>query len=310
MLMLYPLITTIILFLSPERSQALNQTKNDHSSLGSNSAAVTYHGGRILTEPTGINVYIIWYGAFSIEDRTSIIDFFNSFTQKDHLKEPTVATWWKTTASYKDKANKPVSRIVKLGKQTGDVYSVGKKLHRSDIAQIMNNQITKKKLPADRNGIYLVLTAKDVTVDKFCMNSCGFHSQNKRLVYAHVGYSSQCPGLCAWPYAVPAYAPPGKPPVAPNGVAADGMIINIATVLAGAATNPFKNGYFQGDASAPLEAVSACPGTFGPGAHPGYPGRLLQDKKSKASYNAYGVNGRKYLLPAIWDISSSSCKVV
>ena len=67
------------------------------------------------------------------------------------------------------------------------------------------------------------------------------------IVYAHVGDAVQCPGFCAWPYALPAYGPPGQALVAPNGVGADGMVINIATILAGAATNPFKTGYFQGD---------------------------------------------------------------
>ena len=86
-----------------------------------------------------------------------------------------------------------------------------------------------------------------------------------RVVFAHIGDPTvQCPGLCAWPYALLAYGPPGQALVAPNGIGADGMIIiNIATLLAGAASNPFKTGYFQGDALAPMEAVTACPGIFG-----------------------------------------------
>ncbi|KAF7120107.1 hypothetical protein RHSIM_Rhsim13G0008100 [Rhododendron simsii] len=115
----------------------------------------------------------------------------------------------------------------------------------------------------------------------------------RRVTYAYVGDPHvECPGLCAWPYAIPAYGPPGQALVVPNGIGSDGTIINVATILAGAATNPFKSGYFQGDALAPLEAVTACPGIFGDGAYPGYPGDLKVDKISKASYNAYGVDGR------------------
>lgn len=148
------------------------------------------------------------------------------------------------------------------------------------------------------------------------MGSCGFHdnimiSSTSRVVLAHVGEPSvQCPGLCAWPYAVPAYGPPGQALVAPNGVGTDGMVMNIATILAGASTNPFKNGYYQGDALAPLEAVTACSGIFGAGAYPGFPGNLMVDRASKASFNAYGVNARKFLLPSMWDLTSSSCKVI
>jgi len=163
------------------------------------------------------------------------------------------------------------------------------------------------------------------------MSSCGFHAnfnllsqhQSTRsrmmgkeekhqqlLPYAWVGNSaSQCPGQCAWPFHQPMYGPQTSPLVAPNGdVGIDGMIINIATVVAGAATNPFNTGYFQGDAAAPLEAVSACPGIYGKGAYPGFPGELLMDKTSGASYNARGVNGRTFLLPAMWDPATKSCQ--
>ncbi|GKE50713.1 EXORDIUM-like protein, partial [Tanacetum coccineum] len=66
------------------------------------------------------------------------------------------------------------------------------------------------------------------------------------------------------------------PLVAPNNdVSVDGMVINLASLLAGTATNPFGNGYYQGDADAPLEATSMCPGVYTKGAYPGYAGDLL-----------------------------------
>ncbi|KAL7199087.1 hypothetical protein ACSBR2_021382 [Camellia fascicularis] len=131
------------------------------------------------------------------------------------------------------------------------------------------------------------------------MSSCGFHGSvvttatKRRVVYAHVRDPfRQCPGLCLWPFALPAYGPPGQAAlVAPNGVGTDGIIMNLATILAGAATNPFNSRYFQGDVLSPLEAVTACLGIFGPRAYPGYPGDLKVDQISRASYNAYGVNG-------------------
>ncbi|GKD05849.1 EXORDIUM-like protein 2 [Tanacetum coccineum] len=142
------------------------------------------------------------------------------------------------------------------------------------------------------------------------MSRCGSHgfatAQTKqnprtRVAYAWVGNSeTQCPGQCAWPFHQPIYGPQSPPLVAPNGdVGVDGMIINLATVLAGAVTNPFNQGYFQGPSSAPLEAVSACTGIFGSGSYPGYAGQVLVDKTTGASYNAHGINGRKYLVPAM-----------
>lgn len=89
------------------------------------------------------------------------------------------------------------------------------------------------------------------------------------------------------------------------------MIINVAIIHAGAATNPFKTGYFQGDALALVEAVTACTGIFGGGAYPGYSRDLKVDKMSKASFNTYGATiGNKFLVPAIWDPLSFNCKVI
>nr|XP_048323000.1 protein EXORDIUM-like 2 [Ziziphus jujuba var. spinosa] len=135
--------------------------------------------------------------------------------------------------------------------------------------------------------------AKDVIVERFCMGSCGFHdsiilSTKSKVVVAHVGdLSLQCPGLCAWPYAVPAYGPPGQALVALNGVGTDGLVT-------GSASNPFNNGYYQGDALAPLEAVTACPGIFGAGTYPGFPGNLVVDRISKASFNAFGLMAENF----------------
>ncbi|KDP28203.1 hypothetical protein JCGZ_13974 [Jatropha curcas] len=312
------LVIVSALAITPELSNAAtDQSQNDQaSSPDSASNTITYHGGPLLTNKSGINVYILWYGEFSAEDRTTITDFFASFDNKEVKQEPSVSTWWKTIDSYKDKDKNPVSAIFKLTKQVDDAYSLGKSIKREGTSEIVIDQINKKTLPVDADGMYLVLTASDVTVDGFCRGSCGFHGtlqiDKAKIVYAHVGdASNQCPGLCAWPYALPDFGPPGqKPLMAPNGLGGDGLIMNIATVIAGAATNPYKNGYYQGDIKAPLEAVSACPGIFGAGAYPGNPGKLIVDEASNASFNAYGANNKKFLLPAIWDLNSNTCKAV
>ncbi|CAN1164248.1 Protein EXORDIUM, partial [Linum perenne] len=105
--------------------------------------------------------------------------------------------------------------------------------------------------------------------------------------YIWVGNSeTQCPGQCVWPFHQPIYGLQSAPLIPPNNdVGIDGIIINLATLLAGTATNPFeKNGYFQGPKEAPLEAASACPSLYGKGAYPGYAGELLMDSTTGASY--------------------------
>ena len=284
---------------------------------------LTYHNGPLLTTSGVIDIHVIWYGKFSPVQRSIVGDYVQSLSAnlQGKAKQPSVSTWWKTTESYKDASNKAVLSSARLGKQKLDEsYSLGKTLKRSHIAALVETAVKSRDLPEKSNAVYLVLTSEDVTVEGFCMNSCGFHANllpsasngKKLLPYAWVGNSAtQCPGQCAWPFHQPIYGPQTAPLVAPNGdVGIDGMIINIATVLAGAATNPFNTGYFQGDAAAPLEAVSACPGIYGKGAYPGYPGQLLVDATTGASFNAHGVNGRRFLLPAIWNPVTRSCKTL
>ncbi|GAB4845025.1 Protein EXORDIUM-like 2 [Ancistrocladus abbreviatus] len=268
-----------------------------------------YHDGPLLKGNLTVN--LIWYGKFTPTQRSIIADFIRSISPTgDQTKTqlPSVSSWWQTTALYKEG-----STTITLGKQyLNESYSLGKSLKPSQLISLSSKV-------GHRSAINVVLTAADVVPDGFCMSSCGAHGsglagkhKKARFTYAWVGNSQlQCPGQCAWPFHQPMYGPQTPPLVAPNGdVGVDGMIISLATLLAGAVTNPFDNGYFQGPATAPLEAVSACTGIFGSGAYPGFPGKLLVDKVTGASYNAHGLNGRKYLLPAMWDPRTSECKTL
>lgn len=261
-----------------------------------------YHNGALLKGKITVN--LIWYGKFTPIQRSIIVDFLPSLNSRQAVV-PSAATWWKTTEKYKGG-----SALLVVGKQILDEnYSIGKSLKNSNLLWLASKG---GHLPGSVN---VVLTAKDVFVDGFCMSRCGTHGSTRgatRFAYAWVGNSeTQCPGQCAWPFHQPIYGPQTPPLIAPNGdVGVDGMVINLATVLAGTVTNPFNNGYFQGPATAPLEAVSACTGMFGSGSYPGFPGKTLVEKASGASYNAHGLNGRKYLLPAMWDPQTSVCSTL
>ncbi|VAI72113.1 unnamed protein product [Triticum turgidum subsp. durum] len=164
-------------------------------------------------------------------------------------------------------------------------------------------------------GIALVLTAQDVSVEGFCMSRCGRHGTvdaKSGTAYVWAGNpATQCAGQCAWPFHQPASGPQAPPLVAPNGdVGMDGLIINVASMVAGAVTNPFGDGFYQGEREAPLEAATACPGVYGKGAYPGNAGQLLVDGATGASYNAHGAHGRKYLLPALFDPATSACSTL
>ncbi|GAU17145.1 hypothetical protein TSUD_177750 [Trifolium subterraneum] len=278
-----------------------------------------YHKGPLLTGKISIN--LIWYGKFKSSQRAIITDFITSLSTYPKLtttSQPSVATWWKSIEKYYHLTNNKKSSVhlaLSLGAQILDEnYSLGKSLTTNKILKLAS----KGK---QQNAINIVLTADDVTVDGFCMSRCGTHGssygarvngKHNKFAYIWVGNSeTQCPGQCAWPFHQPIYGPQNAPLVAPNNdVGLDGMVINVASLLAGTVTNPFGNGYFQGPKEAPLEAASACTGIYAKGAYPGYAGDLLMDKTSGASYNANGVNGRKYLLPAIVDPKTSVCSTL
>ncbi|XP_028757360.1 protein EXORDIUM [Neltuma alba] len=307
-LKIFLLISALQLSLASRR---LSEPGQDQSS-----QLLHYHNGPLLSGKISIN--LIWYGQFKPSQKAIISDFVASLTSSSpaQTSQPSVATWWKTTEKYYHLTSKKASALsLSLGQQIlDDNYSLGKSLTSKQLVELASKGDQK-------NAINVVLTSADVVVEGFCMSRCGTHGsssvghakgKNYKFAYIWVGNSeTQCPGQCAWPFHQPIYGPQSPPLVAPNNdVGLDGMVINLASLLAGTATNPFGNGFFQGPAEAPLEAASACPGVYGKGAYPGYAGNLLVDRTTGASYNAHGANGRKYLLPALFDPSTSTCSTL
>ncbi|KAI3845499.1 hypothetical protein MKX03_023434 [Papaver bracteatum] len=277
---------------------------------------IQYHNGPLLSGQITVN--LIWYGNFKPTQRAIISDFFNSLytTTPKSTHSPSVSTWWKKIEKYYNIPNSPKkssSLVLKLGRQIFDEkYSLGKSLDDKKIVKLTSRG-------EQSNAINVVLTSADVTIDGFCSSRCGTHgsalstSKKSKYAYIWVGNSAiQCPGHCAWPFHQPIYGPRDAPLVAPNNdIGFDGMVVNLASLLAATATNPFGNGYYQGEEDdAPFEVSSACTGIYGKGAYPGYAGKLLVDSATGASYNANGVNGRKYLLPALLDRSTSTCSTL
>ncbi|CAL5043754.1 unnamed protein product [Urochloa decumbens] len=284
---------------------------------------LTYHNGAVLSGD--IPVSILWYGRFTPAQKAVVSDFLLSLsaTSPPPSPAPSVAQWWssinrlylsKAAAVSKNAAHGGAAAIrsarVVLSRQVSDEgCSLGKSLKLSHLPALAS-----RARAAGSGGVALVLTAADVAVEGFCMSRCGHHGSDprSRAAYAWVGNpATQCPGQCAWPFHQPAYGPQAAPLVPPSGdTGMDGVVINVASMVAGAVTNPFGDGFYQGDRGAPLEAATACAGVYGKGAYPGYAGELLVDKATGASYNAHGARGRKYLLPALFDPDTSACSTL
>ncbi|KAI3412799.1 uncharacterized protein J3R85_016929 [Psidium guajava] len=228
------------------------------------SPPMRYHNGPLLSGKISVN--LIWYGSFKPSQRTIVSDFVSSLSSDSSVAQapPSVSRWWKTVDKYyhlsSSKRQTP-SLALSLGRQVLDEgYSLGKSLTSKHLVELASRG-------EPRNAVNIVLTSSDVAVEGFCMSRCGSHGsavgsgkvngRRSKFAYIWVGNSeTQCPGQCAWPFHQPMYGPQSPPLVAPNGdVGVDGMVINLAGLLAGTATNPFSNGYYQGEAGVSLEAA-------------------------------------------------------
>jgi len=155
---------------------------------------IDYNGGPVFEKtPT---IYIVWYGNWTAKDK-SIIDYY--FT---HLGGTTQN---KINTIYTDSANKSVP--IKINHSTKndyhDNYSLGKNLSGDgQVQQAIANAISGRHLPKDSNGIYFLLTYKDVNLPGFCTSFCGYHSPSTSIVngkiikYSWVGNPARCPDNC------------------------------------------------------------------------------------------------------------------
>lgn len=274
---------------------------------------LTYHHGAVLSGD--IPVSILWYGNFKPAQRSIVSDFLLSLTSAPSAAAPSVAQWWGTidqlylSTAAAAAANGAATRVLLDAQASDEACSLGRSLTLAQVEQLA------ARAGAREGGIALVLTDEDVAVEGFCSSRCGKHGSapgGGSSTYIWAGNSAkQCPGQCAWPFAQPLYGPQGAPLVAPNGDAGmDGLVMVLATMVAGTVTNPYGDAFYQGSKDAPLEACTACPGVYGSNAYPGFPGNLLVDQTTGASYNANGANGRKYLLPALYNPATSACKTL
>ncbi|KAI3778110.1 hypothetical protein L2E82_07142 [Cichorium intybus] len=274
-----------------------------------------YHMGPVLT--SNITVHIIWYGTWPRAQKRIIREFINSISATN-AQSPSVSGWWKTVQLYTDQTGSNISRTVRLGEEKNDrLLSHGKKLTRLSVQSVIKAAVTAKTKPlpvSPKSGLYLLLTADDVYVQDFCQNVCGFHYftfpsiVGYTLPYAWIGNSGKfCPGVCAYPFAVPDYIPGLKPMKSPNGnVGIDGMISVIAHELSELASNPLINAWYAGqDPVFPVEIADLCEGIYGTGGGGSYTGQMLNDRDG-ATYNMHGIR-RRFLVQWVWNHVVNYC---
>ena len=211
---------------------------------------ITYHGGPLLDvegKNAPVNIYYIWYGNWSGNTAVNILtDLANTIAPSPYFNINT---------TYTDGSGAHVVNTAHFAGSTTDNYSRGTALSDSAIQAIVSSAIASGALgPKDPNGVYFVLTSKDVNeTSGFCTVYCGWHTNGTisgtDIKYAFIGNPDRCPLACT----------NGTP--APNGnVGADGMASIIAHELEEAVTDPDLNAWydFRGQ-----ENADKCAWTFG-----------------------------------------------
>ncbi|MCX6632243.1 MAG: hypothetical protein NTW28_31920 [Candidatus Solibacter sp.] len=156
--------------------------------------AILYHGGPIVQKT--FRMYLIWYGSWSAADRAIITDFLDYEGGSPYYNINTLYTQTLPAASVQNKISDSNPQVFDTG------YSFGHNLTQANVVKVINRAInTTQELPADTNGLYLVISDSTVgAADGFCTQFCAYHSYSttvvagKTLKYSFVPNPAFCPG--------------------------------------------------------------------------------------------------------------------
>lgn len=173
---------------------------NAHQPAQPPGVTMTYYGGPLMLGT--VNIYIIYYGNWDTADQTIINTWAQSLGGTGLYNINTTYYDGATPANY-------ISNSLGFNRTTNtyhDNYSLGKNLTDANVQTIVANAISGGHLPDDTNGVYFVLTYKDVFETAFgvgfCTYFCGYHSPSDTIVsgetikYSFVGDAAKCPSGC------------------------------------------------------------------------------------------------------------------
>ncbi len=207
---------------------------------------IQYWGGSVLLGTA--NVYIIWYGTFDSGTMSIIGTLVSGLSGSPYFNINT---------GYFDSSGNSVSNSLTLAGSVSNNYSRGKSLRGSDIGGIVSDTISGGQLPLIANGIYVVLTAGDVSVSGFGSSFCGYHSvetiSNTNVRYAFIGNPA--------PSHMNGCAPGQNQTNSPNNnPGADAMASTIAHELDEVVTDPNLDAWYDSGGN---EVADKCAWTFG-----------------------------------------------
>jgi hypothetical protein len=260
--------------------------------------AVTYHAdGTIIDRP---NVYVIWYGNW---DQNSCSASSGTSTTpsiiEDLLRNIGESDWNGINTTYFQKIHGEKTYVqpsitysgcaVDSGSQgfSLDAYDAAFTPIGPQVSDVVNNALLSKKLPSDPNGVYFVLTSKEVSVADFLTQFCAYHSSfigsTSTIKYAFIGDASKALRTCAAQVA-------GSPN---NNPVADAMVSLVAHELVEAVSDPEGVSWYD---QAGFENADKCAWTFG-----------AATKSENGSFYNMSFGEREYLIQQNVAANTNTC---
>lgn len=231
---------------------------------------VEYHGGALMLAPK--NLYFIWYGSWTGSAAPPIL--------LDLAQNLGGSAYFDVVTRYPGAfGSAPVNSVSYAG-SIDDEYSRGTSLTRLDVAFIVAVAVASQVLPADPDGIYVVLTSADVDeTSGFGTEYCGFHNTTSSggvtLKFVFVGHPDRAPTKCM------------PQTVGPNGdAAADAMANVLVHGVFNTIVDPELTGWYD---KFLLEPADKCAWNFG----------TTYSTTNGARANV-ALGGRDYLLQRLW----------
>ena len=243
---------------------------------------INYHGGPVMLNK--VNLYYIWYGAWNFTNDTTktLLTTFGSYIGG--------TPYFNINTTYYNASNQAVSGQVGFVNSITDTGSQGTTLSDNAVQRVVAAALSSKALPTDPNGVYFVLTSKEIKESSgFCTQYCAWHTHGsingQDIKYGFVGNPLQCPSACS------------AQTVSPNSnVGADGMANLIAHELSESVTDPDLNAWFDTKGN---ENADKCAWTFG----------TTTKLTSGALYNVT-FGSLHWLIQQIWEnAAGGSCKL-
>ncbi len=206
---------------------------------------IEYHNGAVMHD--SVNVYYIWYGDWTKAPKGNAI-------LTDLAKNLGNSSYYKANTTYGDTVGN-VNGVVNYVSAIADTGSFGTALPDVGPWTLVSNAISAGTLPADPNGVYIVLGAPNVSLNGFLTAYCGWHNVNDfngiPIRHLFIGNPAANPSACS---AQTGSSPNGDPNV-------DAMASILVHELSETVTNPDLTAWWD---SLGLEVGDKCAWSYGP----------------------------------------------